>query len=407
MAGYFLLCLVYALPEEPIQNNVRESCAVFESEGAYKELIAGHKDSQLDNFTDALMLIEAAFKSNHHPMVAAVLNEYPYLAEARTPAHVLLAIYRDNAEMFDTATYGRYWHGYQIFLKPLLCFFNYGQIRMIICGVEIGLIFCAVGLLVYRKSAKYLLPLAVMWIYLNPATLFMSLQFSNMFILTLVSFVVILIFERKYALNRQLWIIHFFVVGCLTSYFDFLTYPLITLGVPIAYLLSKYCLSLKDSILSLIKNSTAWCIGYVGFWAAKWIGGSVVSRTNILSEAIGSVGNRSSHEVQGQTVTFWNAVQMNNDVRGNFLNVVLIISIIIVFIVLLTKCKFEPKSLSLLLIGLYPLGWYAVTVNHAYIHCWFTYREFSVTVFALLTFAVSVSRKDLQHRTLLLRPPRR
>lgn len=397
--GYSLLCLVYTLPVEPMQQNLRESCSIFESEGTYKCLISGYEDTQLDNFTDALMLIEAAFKSNHHPMVAAVLNERPSIAEAGSPTDVLLAIYRDNVESLDIKTYGRYWHGYEIFLKPLLCIFNFGQIRNILCAVEIALVFCVVALLVHRKSAKYMLPFAAMWIYLNPSSLFMSLQFSNMFILTLVSFAVILLLEQHYAHNTELWIIHFFVVGCLTSYFDFLTYPVITLGVPIAYLISKHCCNFKDSMLSLIQSSIAWGVGYVGFWAAKWVGGSIVSRTNILMNAIRSVATRSSHEALEQTLAFWDVVQRNNDVRGNFMNLVIILSVIIVICALVLKFRFEYRNLVLLLVGIYPLVWYSITLNHAYIHFWFTYREFGITIFALLTFAVSMKRNDFQRHS--------
>ena len=365
IVGYSLLCLVYALPVEPMQNNVRESCEIFQSEGSYNQLVAGQYDSQLDNFTDALMLIEAAFESDHSPMVAAVLNERPSIPTETSTIGDLHAFYCDNVNLFDTLTYGRYWHGYEVFLKPLLCIFNYGQIRSIICCVEIGLVFCAVGLLVYRKSAKYLLPLAAMWIYLNPVALFMSLQFSNMFILTLVSFIVILTFEKRYALDRELWIIHFFVIGCLTSYFDFLTYPLITLGIPIAYLLSKYCFCLKDSIISLIKNSVAWGAGYAGFWAAKWIGGSIISGTNILTDAVKAVDNRISHVAVGGAVSFCDVVRQNYNVNGSFIMMTLIISVVIVICALLMKFKLEPKSITILLIGLLPLGWYAaVSYTH-------------------------------------------
>jgi len=395
LLGYLLLCMVYALPVEPIHKNVKQSYSIFESEGTYKRIIEGNYATRLDNYTDALMLLEAAHKSEHSPMVAAVLNERVDIKGAATPVDVLLAVYRDKDNSWYTIPYGRYWHGYQIFLKPLLSVWNYAEIRNFLCIVEISLVFIVAGLLVKRGSAKYLLPLAAMWIFLNPLALLMSLQHANMFIFTLVSLSVMLFFEQKYAAAKKIWIIHFFVTGCLTSYFDFLTYPLITLGIPAAYLLSKYSSSFKDSICSLLLCSIVWGIGYALFWASKWIGGSIISGTNILASAANAIDVRSSNEAFEQVLTFWDVVQRNADVCGSLLDGVFVIAAILMICALLMKYEIASSNYALLLLCVYPLAWYLVTMNHAYVHYWFTYRELSITVFSLLTFAVSLKRKDL------------
>ena len=60
--GYFLLVVIYCLPTSPIEKNVLDSCRIFSEEGVYPEL-TGIKTSQVDNSTDALMLLIASYPS--------------------------------------------------------------------------------------------------------------------------------------------------------------------------------------------------------------------------------------------------------------------------------------------------------------------------------------------------------
>ena len=61
--------------------------------------------------------------------------------------------------------------------------------------------------------------------------------------------------ERMYLL--------FLALGIATSYFDFLTYPFVTLGVPLALMLvynSK--LRFPKQLFYTIQYSVLWCVGY-------------------------------------------------------------------------------------------------------------------------------------------------
>ena len=44
------------------------------------------------------------------------------------------------------------------------------------------------------------------------------------------------------------------------------------------------------------------------------------------------------------------------------------------------------KIAPILLIGLMPFIWYMILKNHSQIHCWFTYRNLSITVYVILVF---------------------
>ena len=64
----------------------------------------------------------------------------------------------------------------------------------------------------------------------------------------------------------------------------------------------------------------------------------------------------------------------------------LLIAWLIVFILYKKKSGEIIKSVSILLIALMPIAWYIVLKNHSSIHCWFTYRSLSVSIFALMSF---------------------
>ena len=63
----------------------------------------------------------------------------------------------------------------------------------------------------------------------------------------------------------------FLIVGILTSYFDFLTYPVVTLGIPLCCYFLLESDRLWNNIKRLTGFSVSWAIGYAGMCAAKWV----------------------------------------------------------------------------------------------------------------------------------------
>lgn len=59
--GYALLLLVFLLPVIPMKNNLKEDITLFENEGYYNQMIEGYKSTQLDNYTDIIMLMNAIY----------------------------------------------------------------------------------------------------------------------------------------------------------------------------------------------------------------------------------------------------------------------------------------------------------------------------------------------------------
>ncbi len=251
-------------------------------------------------------------------------------------------------------------------------------------AIQIGLVAAVIALLAYQKLTAYIVPFVGVWLFLNPVSLSLSLQFSPMFILTLVELIIILWQGGRYEKDRDRWIYHFFIVGCLTSFFDLLTYPLVTLGIPVAYLIVRYCDCLKDCVISFLKATAAWGCGYVLMWSGKWAVGSLISQTNILEQATDSLKFRTGYEFNDVTFTYLDVLLSNLDIRKGFLILVLLSVFTLLCVGLYKKHKFEARHAVFLLVALMPMGWYLAIPNHSYIHRFFTYRELSITVFALL-----------------------
>lgn len=66
-------------------------------------------------------------------------------------------------------------------------------------------------------------------------------------------------------------------MGISTAYFDFLTYPLVTFGIPMIFCIlineKNTCENWKEMPIMGIH----WGIGYLGMWAEKWLIGTVIT----------------------------------------------------------------------------------------------------------------------------------
>ena len=150
--GITALTAVYCIPVDAINENIRESAALFEKEGVYPTL--DYKiTSQLDNFTDALMLRNAGYRITESPLVEAALVNRLECVDAVTPVESLIAETSNAQREMEIVSYSHYWHGYLVILKPLLTVFNYAQLRTINTVVQYALIVVLFALLIIKKHS--------------------------------------------------------------------------------------------------------------------------------------------------------------------------------------------------------------------------------------------------------------
>lgn len=401
IVGYLLLVLVYTIDTDRMQYNAGESAKAFAQEGMYPQLQQNYS-SQLDSYTDALMILTAIHHTDENAWQAAINNERKIIGEY-SPEEVIQLIFFENAEAEDVE-YSRYWHGYLLFLKPALCFLSYKEIRYFVMAIEILLFAVLVGLLAKRND-RFVLPIALTWLFLNPVSTMMSLQFCYVTIIAFLGAIIVAFLEgRKKETGLYFYGNVFMIVGATTSYMDLLTFPLVTLGIPLAiWIALRYMRekeqSFKNSnmrrILQTIYLSAFWTIGYGGFWTLKWIIGNIVTGRDVIGRAFEQVGLRSGGLDAAAEVSFGTTMKhVIWDANNYFM--IFFAAFAVVSVVLFWKNKKENANHSfshakwiweyvipLCIVSFYPLVWYRVVYQHTYCHFWFTYRELAITVLTL------------------------
>ena len=136
---FVLLLAAYALPGERVRQHVYDSARTIQNEGLYPEYL-GFKLFQMDNYTDTLMLFEAASADELPPLQAMMTNTAYNVDNFETLADDLAwyiekdwstGAQRTDAPALEPFSYARYWHGYLIWLRPLLLLMPYTGVRIV------------------------------------------------------------------------------------------------------------------------------------------------------------------------------------------------------------------------------------------------------------------------------------
>ena len=152
---FLLLLGAYALPGGPVRAHLEPSAQTIIQEGLYPSYF-GFKLFQMDNYTDTLMLMEAATADETDPLTAMMTNTAYNVDNFETLGEDLARYLEaraagENAPAdLEPFSYARYWHGYMIWLRPLLCLMPYSGVRVVQYLVLFAL-FAAVLVLVLMR----------------------------------------------------------------------------------------------------------------------------------------------------------------------------------------------------------------------------------------------------------------
>ncbi len=399
--GFILLYASYCLPVDNMYKNVQESVPLFKSEGTYPQVIFDYYETQLDNYTDALMISNAIYNGNN-TILDKTINVYRLCANGKDPTDsLILTLSNDfNYEQILDA-YSRYWHGYLIFLKPLLIIFNYSDIRVINSIMQFFIVFIVCYLMLLRKQKYYIIPYLISIILISPLSISLSLQFSAIFYIFNISLIVMLKFYEKLKENNAL-IFYFLIIGIVTSYIDLLTYPTSTLGMPlIMYLILTKNKTLLFYIKKIILYSTFWGIGYGGMWISKPLISNILLGNDFLSNFISAFRNRTSLTSSNIEITRSSAIWRNISVYCK-IGYFWLFSIIFFWFIykIIQNRKNITKSIILgsfkyILVCIMPFFWYMFAVNHSYVHFWFSFRTLVVLFFAGLCFCIHITYTNI------------
>ncbi len=386
LLGTLALVLVYGLPVEKMQEHVRQSLPMLEQEFAEGEAVTGYPASIVGTFTDCLMLGNAVYSAPGHSILEQALQVYRAESgqgEGWAPGNSLVD-YLNGAEGQRELEYSRYWHGYLVFLKPLLAIMTVNGIRMLAAILQVILLGAVLISCMKRGesglAASFLVSIPFFYFF----ALYQSLSLSVCFYIMAFLLLIQLKYHEKLE-KGGLYCDFFLLGGMATSYFDFLTYPLVTLGFPLCVFLYLGKDPVRKRLQKMAAFGVEWGVGYGGLWALKWILADLFVQGDTIANAGGALWERTGTVAGVDLLTVW---WKNIVAYRNHAFVVFGLGILLWLCCCMRRNeggfrKALEEGGAFLLVGALPFLWFGVTQNHSYEHAVFTYRILSVTVFSL------------------------
>jgi len=402
-----LLTITSCIPSDYLEEHIKETADILIKEGNHKNVWVSYKKEEMifDNFSDALMLNTAYSIDSETPLYSALMARKNFLPGVTKTISVdepgelksdsmfngehdevgeLYSLAHGNIN--DSFEYARYWHGYLVFLRIALIFANVTTIRIVLTV----LLCILLGIFTYLviKKINWFIGVIFLTGLISVETLYMgvSLQgYSVFFIMLTFSIFVLLRYKKIKDVGMC-----FFIVGSISNFFDILTVPILTLGIPlIIYFLleqSNRKLDAKEEIIILLKTIISWFLGYALTWASKWVLVQIIYDRDLIKVALKQIMFRTNGvdkiTLLEPTIIVWKYVKKY-----------VVFSFILVFIYDIFNYKHKnlnrniKEKVSLLfpyiVIALLPILWYSVLRDHSFKHNFFSYRALALTIIDL------------------------
>lgn len=404
-------------PREWIQKNTEESASILKSLGNPSRVL----NTLFDNDTDTLMINNAYSMDPNNTLESALLGRRNYLPEKQQTVYQDMYVESNmqteenyviqdqlirtvNNNISESFEYARYWHGYVAFLRPLLIFLNFNEIRALSTGLLAFLALIALMLLYKRIKFKYCFVIILALLCSEYFIMGFTLQGLMTFVISMISTIIICIrFDKIKNIG-----LYFFSIGMVTCYFDLLTHPIITLGIPmIIYLLIKQekgKISLKEAIKIIVKNTLLWGMGWIITNLTKWIIVDILYNRNLIYKSIMQFIFRSLGTSEENLAWY---MGLSNNWNWAFRHTLMFFSTLIFYVIYTLIRNYKnitinvKQAIPYLIISFMPIAWFMVMVNHTWFHFWFTWRNLilfyiGIGIFLLKLFGEKVETEKIE-----------
>ncbi len=408
VAGTLLLTLVFCLPVNRMKQNVAKSTDEMIKKGdeipddAFSQYIWANRET----FTDAIMVQNAIEKIEgknvfEHAMWVYHSDLNPEVGSNWTPEESIKA-YCDpeNESPLFLHEYSRYWHGYLVYLKPLLLLFSWEQVCWLGVILQVLLMLAVTVLSIRKKQYGVAVTMGVGFAFMKPTLVLISTTMSVCWVITLIGLLYMLLRHEQISTKKRYPEV-FLMLGILTAYIDFLTYPIVTLGLPLCtYFLLQKGDDWKKSIQKTIGYSACWGIGYAGMWGLKWVIADITLRTGTIKDALWSIIGR-TEAIGGRPRMNggWYVIGLNLQEYAPWYGVaagVLAVAVAAVMLAAVACGCMKGTLLKLVpfaIIFCIPFAWIIVVQHHSALHARFTFRIIGVAVAALYCIGIAAWRE--------------
>ena len=395
---FVLLLAAYALPGERVRQHVYDSARTIQNEGLYPEYL-GFKLFQMDNYTDTLMLFEAASADELPPLQAMMTNTAYNVDNFETLADDLAwyiekdwstGAQRTDAPTLEPFSYARYWHGYLIWLRPLLLLMPYTGVRIVQYIVLFALLAVVLVQLRRRCGLRAAVWFAVSQLAVSVWFVPHQVQYFTCFMIAYAGSAWVLAKPRR----SDVLCLGLLVLGTATAFCDLLVTPIITLGLPLTCWLLEPQQRLRGGVPQCalaVGGSLCWGTGYALCWAGKWALAGAVTGNNVLADALHQAEVRTTADTwHGMELTWRNISIFLYDTlnsRHLFWPALAVLAVLIALFLLSIRSKTAlVRALPLALTTCMTPAWFVLLRTHSIQHGWFTWRALGLTVFAGLAF---------------------
>ena len=391
IAAYVVFGLATSLlPQAPVEEHVKETVDQHDLQSDFWFAFLYKSTYYMDNFTDALIVNQALTNGRTEQNLWQRTMLVPRMNGGGEECETLRRMV-DGDPSLQELHYPRYWHGSTFLMRVLLFFNDYLALRTFFYLLSSLLLVWVLILMARRIGAWSAVIYALALASVNLFIMQHSIQFFTALLLALAGTLWVLYRVRE---PRQM-LPFFFVMGSLTTYFDLLTCPLLTWGLPLLVWLvlrekmdDGRCETHKSSIFNFqfsILHSLIWIVGYGATWAAKWLLATVTTSFDVFADATGQAALRTSVEEFDR----WEAMTRNLEQVPWFYATVALV-VLVVLAVRHFNRKGWRQALTCFVVALAPLIWFMALANHSGLHYWFTYRILAVTILGLLFAAASL-----------------
>ncbi len=194
---------------------------------------------------------------------------------------------------------------------------------------------------------------------------------------------ILMLWKHEWLMQGSRYLFFFLGLGIATAFFDTLTWPAVTFGVPmILYALLTCCGEIRKRVKTVFSLGVSWVFGYLGFWMTKWPISALITgqstmdtvKFNIVWHTAGLDGN-----ANGRTISLLDALKkLIYPYHTTVMYLVLGVCLILFAVALVRFLRRTPLRkdrapyvcclLTLAFACVIPFVWYAVFQSHSIVH---------------------------------------
>jgi hypothetical protein len=422
-----MLLIVSAIPKSLISDNVKKTGQTEKTNYLY--IIDGCFGTKQDNYADYIS-VNIAYNIDSSDLVKSVLKSGYYDTGKQSQYYNLRDLTTQDKK--SNTDYIRYWHGYEIFLRPLLIITDLDGARFIYGALTIAITALLIAMIIRRKN----LPLAVCYllglISIDFWMITTTIEYTSVFLISAACSIILLKYDDKRYKDDGFLGVIFICSGILTAFFDFLTTETLAFTVPYFIITAmrakdgrlgdyrkckdgtvKFDCSKKWMAIKTVKCGIGFVAGYAGMFLLKWLLAAAAFGMSAFTDSIKHAAIRMESGITAQLYSekitsgmriygdIWENLgclfHFRNKINSSAAMLTFAVLLIVTFAVIYlfredgknvkNGCQgalYEKEGTVYMILAAIPFIRFLIVSNHSYMHFFFTFR--ALLIFTMFIF---------------------